>query len=174
MSDNEIAESTDLSKVIRFALGVDPGTATGVALYDYQEDRILWVKTTTFWGLHDLVVRDSKYLNVFNTRIVFEIPKVSGGFQLYHRFKSGGSEEVKQGGPQSKVAANIGANAREGTLLAQRFADLGFDVWSVKPPKKAKKWDKDDLERETGYTGLSSEHGRDAARVAWRFDPEAE
>lgn len=168
---SEIIESskTDTPPLVKpFVLGVDPGLHTGVAMYSRERDELLWLRTMNFWGLYDHVLEQDTEL----LEIVFEIPKVSGGFRLYHRFKKGGSEEVKEGGPQSKVAANIGANAREGTLLARRFADFGFDVWSVSPPKKAKKWDADDLYRETKFAGRSSEHSRDAARVAWRFNPD--
>jgi hypothetical protein len=153
-----------------FVLGVDPGQHTGSAMYDRTEDRLCWLVTWDFWKLYDNVVENMQSDQVV---IVFEVPKVAGGFRLYQRFKEGGQEEVKAGGPQSKVAANIGANAREGTLLAQRFADMGFDVWIVPPPKRAKKWTAEDLYRETKFAGRSSEHSRDAARVAWRFVPDS-
>jgi hypothetical protein len=107
-------------------------------------------------------------VGVEGLEVVVEVPKVAGGFSLYHRFKEG-AEHVKEGGPRQKVAASIGANAREGTLLIQRLRDEGYLAYAVTPPRRDKKWDRDALGEETGWWEVTSEHGRDAARVAWQM-----
>jgi hypothetical protein len=167
ISDSPVSAS-EAPQVPDLVVGIDPGASTGVAVYSRRLGRLTLVKTRDFWSAYDFIQALGAEVGVEGLEVVVEVPKVAGGFSLYHRFKEG-AEHVKEGGPRQKVAASIGANAREGTLLIQRLRDEGYLAYAVTPPRRDKKWDRDALGEETGWWEVTSEHGRDAARVAWQM-----
>ena len=141
----------------RYIIGIDPGKKTGLAIWDTYREKYDAVKTLDFWGVHDLLkLAYPPALCV----LVIEDPKQNKA-TFFHRETGAKKRE--------KISRNVGANMEHATLLIERFESLGYDVRAIKPTKR--KWSADTFKRETGYDKRTSEHARDAARLAWDFIP---
>ena len=67
-----------------------------------------------------------------------------------------------------KIAQNIGMNKKESMLLEQFCIKNGLDYTMVKPSKKTMtKLNSEQFKKMTGYSGRTSEHGRDAAMLVY-------
>lgn len=139
----------------RYAIGIDPGETTGVAVYDRKEKRIVQVFTSNFWETY--YMGKNIWLNFDEAVILIETAKRTGIYARYH--------EKQQGALREKIAANVGSNAREADLLAAGLEKLGLDVRRVKPT--AKKWDAKKLKMITGIAYRTNEHVRDAIQLCW-------
>jgi hypothetical protein len=58
---------------------------------------------------------------------------------------------------------------RESELLVLLLQGVGYEVVQVKPDYGATKWTREELEQITGWTKETSEHGRDAVRLAMDY-----
>jgi hypothetical protein len=149
--------------MISYAIGIDPGVNTGFAVYDRKQRVLARCETGTFWSIYDAVVDTYRPGDAV---IIIECAK---RIPLY----GGRYTEVEARDPtarqklgRDKIASNIGANIREATLLAERFKSLGYDV-RLTPPLKAAKWKSEEFQRITKFTGRTSNHARDAARLCY-------
>lgn len=140
----------------RYAIGIDPGETTGVAIYDRKEKRIAQIYTSDFWQVYGIA--RTIWLNDFDDAIILiETAKRTGIYARYHA--------KEQGALREKIAANVGSNAREADLLATGLEKLGFDVRRVKPTNS--KWDAKKLKFVTGIEYRTNEHVRDAIQLCW-------
>lgn len=145
----------------RYVVGIDPGVKTGFALWDREEKQFDWVETSTFWGVY-FRLTESYVLSPLNTEIVIEVAHHAPTFK--HLKAEGQNKHTL-----SKIARNVGQVTREAQLLVEGFKRRGFTVIEQKPLGKAKKAvdDMRDFERLTGWEGRTSQHARDAARLAY-------
>ncbi len=134
-------------------LGIDPGAKTGYALW---RDKQLYVSTTTFWAmartLEQFAVPDHAHLEII---VVIENPALNR--PVFPRLLTRNA--------MLKIAQNVGANKRDAALLIELAESLGFEVRQVKPTSA--KWNRQTFERITKYTGRTSQHGRDAAKMVF-------
>lgn len=139
-------------------IGIDPGKNTGIAIWhaDLEELEILPAKP--FWEAWEEVTLTYPPEEV--------IAVVEDPTQNRPVFSRGQSRPTRE-----KIAQDIGRNKRDAQLWIAGLERLGFAVRRVRPTQS--KWTKKTFERITGYTGRSSEHARDAARMVYGLSPSA-
>lgn len=133
-------------------VGIDSGESTGIAIYDALSKKIIEFKTTDFFGAISFV----KTLPKEQSKIVVEVPP---GF-VYAR------NQFQNGKVRDKMCINIGMNRRESMLLAEALRRCGYSVAEVLPVRAAK-WTAQQIKRYLGIEGRTSQHVRDAARLAF-------
>lgn len=135
-------------------IGIDCGEHTGVAIYDSTIKKITEFKTTDFFGAITFV----KTLPKEKSKVVVEVP---GDF-VYAR------NNFQDGKVRDKMCINIGMNRRESQLLALALRRCGFAVLEVLPVR-AQKWTAEQVKRYLGIAGRTSQHVRDACRLAYFY-----
>jgi len=145
-------------------IGIDPGEHNGVAFWDGKE--IYNVKTYDFWGLIEMLADIRTEVTV-----ILEDPnKIIATFPKYMKFYDG----LKMN-PQRKraifdvICQKVGENKGSAKKIAQYLENKGIEYKLIAPIKK-KKWDKEMLERTTGYKRRTSQHARDAIRLVYRIN----
>jgi len=138
----------------RFLIGLDGGVNTGFALYDRQTRQLTDVRTMTFWSAYDYITS----MRTDNVEIIIEAPQL-----IRPTFSHGENERRKR----EKIASNVGSVKRESALLAEGLRLRGFTVTETKPDSA--KWSNEYFQRITKWTGRTSQHGRDAARLVFGF-----
>lgn len=133
-------------------IAVDSGEHTGVAVYDSINKKITEYKTTDFFGAIAFIKTQSKE----NAKVIVEVPSDF----VYAR------NDFQSGKVRDKMCINIGMNRRESMLLAEALRRCGFAVSEVLPVRAAK-WTADQLKRYLGITARTSQHVRDAIRLAY-------
>ena len=130
-----------------FAVGIDPGENTGVAVWDTALKYLRDVKTVKIHQAMRLVedFHRSETLAV----VVFEDAR------LRRWFGDAGRERLQ----------GVGSIKRDCAIWAEFLGDLGVAYKAVKPVAGSTKLDRERWERMTGYTGRTSEHARDAAML---------
>lgn len=152
MGKNKRTKSNDPLTTCRYIVGVDPGVNTGYAEFDRVEKT--WeLLTLDFWTVFErLRVRVDVFVVIENPadiRPVFERYGVRGKSQL-------------------RVAQNVGGVKREAQLLIDGLKRCDIPVAPV-APVRAQKWTAEDIRRILGISARSSEHARDAARLAHKY-----
>lgn len=137
-----------------FIVGIDPGVATGLALWIREQNQ--WS-----WSEHDFFTVQTFLASVFENKADVKI-------YLEHPF--GGHVQSKRaksldGGSQDKYIGNTGGNRREAELLAESLRRSGWDVELVSPVREAK-WTAEKFRLFTGSRNPASQHCRDAVRLA--------
>lgn len=136
---------------MKTVIGIDPGTHTGVAII--APDATMELKQMGFWDTYHFLTR---FYDRNTTAIVIE----AGGEnkRIYHR-------EARNWGAIAETGKRVGGANREAELLAEGLEKWGFTVIRVKPTKT--KWTAAECAQITGYAGRTSQHKRDALRLAY-------
>lgn len=134
-------------------IGIDPGRETGFA--QVCDGKFEALASMTFWRCYDYV---TGWQPSMVTLIVVEVsPRKQT--HLWHSHK-------KTTGAGGKVGQDVGGVRVQGELLAERFAELGFNVKTVLPAGKV------GHERFKAVTGCAesktNSHKRDAGMMAFR------
>lgn len=132
--------------------GIDPGTHTGYAWI--HDGEIREVQTSDFWEVYHHLYR---YAKREDSVIVIE----QGGLNSPTFYQASNLRA------QNKTSQRVGQANREAELLAAGLEKAGFQVVRVRPTKS--KWDKATCQQITGYSGRTSEHARDALRLAYEY-----
>lgn len=133
-------------------IGIDPGSKTGVAVYN--DGCIQELYTTDTIGIISRIKIDRPAM------IVIEDSTLTS-----HVFTAPGIRHAAA----MKVARNIGEVDGYCKLIKQVCGELGIAFYSVSPKDKGKKIDAARFKILTGWAESSNQHERDAALVAWRF-----
>lgn len=154
ITQKEYRASTGKDK--RFVVGIDAGVSSGLCIFDRECQMFTKLATTDFHEVYALAEKldKDKFL------IVIENPDSARA--MYTR-----TDKYDGGRYREKMAANIGSNRREATLLIERFEACGFAVQKVTP--KGGKWSAEQLKQHTGIATRTSQHVRDAVKVASQF-----
>lgn len=137
---------------VHLTIALDCGAHTGIAIYDSNEKKITGFKTTDFFG----AISYLKTISKDSAKIIVEVPSDF----VYAR------NDFQNGKVRDRMCINIGANRRESQLLAEAARRLGFTVKEVLPVR-AVKWTAEQLKRYLGIDGRTSQHVRDACRLAF-------
>lgn len=148
-----LSQNTAADEAVRFRLlpkivGIDPGANTGVALYDRASKTILEAKTLDFWRAFDFVCAFSKD----EIAVIVEDPGLNRP-----TFREHGNAY------RENISQKVGGNKAEARLMIEGLRRMGYLVRTVKP--NTAKWTIDQVKRNTGYTGKTSEHSRDAIKL---------
>lgn len=133
-------------------IAVDSGEHTGIAIYDALQKKITEFKTTDFFGAIAFIKTQPKELS----KVIVEVPSDF----VYAR------NNFQGGKVRDKMCINIGMNRRESMLLAEALRRCGFSVEEVLPVRAAK-WTAEQLNRYLGIAQRTSQHVRDACRLAY-------
>ena len=152
------------SMTCRYYIGLDPGKSTGYAVWDSEKKEFLTIETLTFWKAVSEVESLNNYRMIETggkewVSVVIEDPAQNKPTF----FRPGTTQRQMQ-----KISQNVGANKEHGRLLIERFESLGLQVKRVRPSNKTQtKLTAATFKRITGYSGRTSEHGRDAAMLVF-------
>jgi hypothetical protein len=136
----------------RYAIGLDPGRSTGVAIYDREADAIIHGETLDFWRVFDLLAN-------YPPDVAEVIAEDCSLNKPTFRHKAGA-------GVQDRMARNVGAVQRESVLLIEGLRRLGYNVLAVRP--QSSKWDDAMCRRVTGWNRRTSQHVRDAIKLCFK------
>jgi hypothetical protein len=136
----------------QYTIGIDPGTSTGIAVFDRNSRQIVRAETLDFWAAYDLCL--AEYPPAICDLIIEDCSK--NKVQVYARLNA------YRG---SRVAANVGGVKRESQLLIDGLRRRGYNVVAIRP--QGSKWDTETVKRITGWNRRVSEHARDAIRLCF-------
>ena len=139
----------------RVFIGIDPGTHTGVAVWDSASRAFLEVATLPLWKALD-AVRAWNDMPDMEVRVVFEDARQRTWFR-----KDRSSSEYR-GHLMGAGAAKRDAAIWEEFLTAQRIP-----FQALKPRAGMTKWKADYWAKVTGWRGRTTEHSRDAALLVY-------
>lgn len=132
-------------------LGIDPGSNTGMALYEAGKLSELW--TTEPWQM-------DFYLTVKQpTRVIFEDS----------RLQSYTWSTIKSRPAALKMARNVGEIDAWCKLIVALCANHEIPCHGISPKNKGAKLNAEQFAKLTGWTGKTNEHTRDSAMVAWPY-----
>ena len=138
---------------VRFLLGIDPGTETGLAAVSADDTRaVLFVGSAG-------PLATARRLEAWaaDGRHVGGCLEDTRSLPVYARHRGAGR------GERDRIARSVGAVDLLTTIYADLLASLGVPV-ALAPPVRAATWDAETAARLTGYAGRTNEHGRDALR----------
>jgi hypothetical protein len=153
----------------RYVVGIDPGVKTGFAVWDRKEKQFVSVETRDFWGVMIPLILDTENLlpdvAIRNTTAEIVV-EVAHHAPVFRERKTKGLNENHA----ARLAQNVGQVMREAKLLAEGLRRCGYEVIEQKPLGKKGKAadDRAEFERVTGWTKQTSQHARDAARMAFQ------
>ena len=128
-------------------IGIDPGTHTGVAVWDTREGKFLSLETLP---IHRAMVE------VLNLRIGRDIQVVFEDARQRTWFGKGDTNAKLQG---------AGSVKRDCSIWEDFCKDYGIPYWAKPPVKGATKVSAEYFKMVSHYTGRTSEHSRDAAML---------
>lgn len=133
-------------------IGIDPGTHTGVAVWDTREGRFLSLETMPIHRAMDLVrmARDDNE----QVTVIFEDARQR---KWYGRTES----EVK------RKIQGAGSVKRDCAIWEDFLADSDIPFLTVKPGRVSTKVSPSWFKTVTGWEGRCSEHARDAAMLVF-------
>ena len=141
----------------RYFIGLDPGQATGLAVWDpAREVFARSLLTTTFWEAYELI----RTYDPRTVLIVLEDP--SQNRPTFHHNLPQSERAYRQ---RERLSRNVGSNMREALLLAEGLERQGYRVRRVRP--RSSKLSADVFKKVTRYQGRTSEHARDAAMLVF-------
>ena len=129
-------------------IGIDPGTKTGFAVWNIKDKKFIQIKTIT---IHNALFMTHNYHKHHNIKVIVEDARARKWF--------GGNSESKEQG--------AGSIKRDCSIWEAFLTDYKIPFEMVHPQKAMTKWTGDLFNKSTGYKGITSEHGRDAALLVF-------
>lgn len=136
-----------------FVVGIDAGVSTGVGVWRRADDKVIAHCTKDFFTVQEYLTNTFKSLD--DVTVFVEHPA---------KFVYGRNKALA-GGERDNYTVDVGGNRREAQLLAESLRRQGWDVELVAPVRE-KKWDAARMRLFTGSVKPSSQHERDAVRLA--------
>lgn len=137
------------NKKHKYYIGVDTGVKTGFAVWDKERKIFAEISTLMIHRAMDKILeyhRSGHDIHVF----VEDARKATFGRQLDYA-KAQGSGSVK----------------RDAKIWEDFLTDHRIPFTMVRPKKAITKLDKETFQKITGYTGITSSHGRDSAMIVY-------
>lgn len=138
------------TKKPKIAIGIDPGTKTGIGIYDADAKKMIEIYTTK---IHAAMEQVKNYRNKYGNGLIvrFEDARLATYGRVNDMHRAQGAGSVK----------------RDCSIWEDFLNDLGVKYEAVRPRKAITKLDKGTFAKITGYTGLTSNHSRDAAMLVY-------
>lgn len=134
-------------------VGIDPGANTGIATWRPAGQVLTIYPAKQFW----FAWQQCHQIQSTYSDAIFVVEDPNANPPIFPRKITGRKRD--------RLAQNVGMNKRDAKLWLEYFRWRGWNHKAVRP--SSSKWSKEDLKRITGYTGRSSEHGRDAAKLVF-------
>lgn len=138
------------NKRASYAIGIDSGTSTGIAIWDRQTKQFVEVKTMPIHRALE-VVRQYHERYTIEVRVEDARLAVHGRNTTTDRSKLQGAGSIK----------------RDAKIWSDFLTDYSIPHLMVRPNKALSKLSKEQFVRTTKYTGLTSSHARDAAMIVY-------
>lgn len=130
-------------------IGLDPGTHTGLAVWDDTERKLLCVETM---AIHAALHFVEEYARNNSVRVIFEDAR-------QRKWYGAGNTTAKIQG--------AGSIKRDCAIWEDFLTDMGISFWAKPPGKGMTKVKPEHFRRLTGWTERTSEHSRDAAMLVF-------
>lgn len=134
-------------------IGIDPGTKTGLAVWDSEKREFRIVRTTrileAIWVCQEILRRVVPHIIFEDARRRKYLPREKNLSE--YRGKLMGAGSVK----------------RDCEIWEEFCKGYNIPFTAVPPRKGATKWDADYFKKVTGWTGRTSNHARDAALLVF-------
>jgi hypothetical protein len=140
-----------LGDIIR--IGIDPGSDTGIAVWNTEKKSILALVTIKSPLAAEMAVTLAQVHSA--GEVLIEKP----GPAIYRR---PGQSQLSM----LKIARNVGQCQELAEEIFRALVKAGFNARTVPPMKGGTKWNAALFGREFSYKGKSSSHSRDAAVIA--------
>lgn len=137
-------------------IGIDPGAQTGYAAWDAQAKILAAVRTLKIHEAMDYVLQLHRAEMLHS--VTFEDARLRTWFGKMDK------EQRKYG---AAVREGAGSIKRDCTIWAEFLGDHGIAHRAIKPTAGTTKWDAETFAKLTGWTGRTSNHGRDAALLVF-------
>lgn len=133
-------------------IGIDTGTHTGIAIWNATKKQFERIATLPIHKAMDLV-KEYYATHGSSLKVRYEDARLWMHHQNTDKGRIQGAGSIK----------------RDGAIWEAFLTDLKVNYESVRPNNKITKLDKEQFARHTRYTGLTSNHGRDAAMLVYGF-----
>ena len=148
-------------------IGVDPGSITGVCVWDVDRQRIADMKSMSHIGFMEWVVVNK---DMYEVLVVIEDPNLNQPVfmtkeergQIFGRDKDASELALRI---LLRRAQNIGMNKQIAKTLMEFLESKGIDFAPFRPYMK--KMDAEQFKSYTGWAGRTNQHNRDAARLVY-------
>jgi len=140
----------------RYSIGIDPGTKTGVAVYDRHLKKVTRLECLNFVSALRLIKSEYAVEDVY--AVVIEVSNSN------HVWKDNSSLPIRV---RLNVALKVGGVAKESELIAAMLMEHGYSVTTQHPSGKGKSMDHNRFNKLTGWKGKSNEHTRDAGMLCF-------
>lgn len=141
-----------LEDMAKLVIGIDPGTNTGLAVWDAEDKKFHRVDTLSIVAAMDLVLGcfpSPVRLVVEDARKRRWLPREKNLSE--YRGKLMGAGSIK----------------RDCEIWEEFAALYGIPIQFIPPRKGLTKWDAETFNKMTGWKGRTSNHARDAALLVW-------
>lgn len=135
----------------RTILGLDPGASTGVAVY--IGGKLEKLATVEPWRIPEVIQAHGA------SRVVFEDSRLQS-----HVWITGCNHATT-----IKMARNLGQVDAWCALIVAVCESLKIPAHGISPKGKGTKMKAEPFNRSTGWVGVTNQHERDAAAVAWPY-----
>jgi hypothetical protein len=157
-----------------FAIGIDPGEHTGLAVFNRKENRLAEIYDLDFWRAYWHIINNypptdcriyvecTKHLKI-HRRHYWAADKIGERVALQ---KGEAAGKKAQRGTVVKIARDAGGTIREAELLMQGLTLAGYQVIRGGVAQKDE-WTEQFFQRITKYMGKVTQHERDATCMCW-------
>lgn len=164
----------------RFYIGIDPGSKTGIAIWDRKKRVFTELMTKDLWDAIYYIQGVKKRLEgkIDHITLVVENPNKNAPVFMVNNEKEKIQNALNMANKKqafteiesvlrifSRRAQNVGQNKQMATFMIEYFQNIGFNVKEVRPTQKKMK--DYAFKAITGYTGRCSQHARDGALLVF-------
>lgn len=142
-------------------IGIDPGTATGFAVWDAKERKL--------WRVESMLIHQAMtaVLDIRAQKGTRELPLEPGQllviFEDARTIRIGGGENFNR----KEKLQGVGSIKRDSAIWEDFLEDHGIAYQGKRWTRGTTKWDADYFKRTTGWTGTTNNHARDAAVIVF-------
>lgn len=144
-------EKVEQGKRYFYCIGIDPGTSTGISIWNCEEKKLVTVETLPIHWAMDRV------LTIRNSGRTLFVRVEDAGQAVYGRNKETDRNRLQ----------GAGSIKRDTSIWRDFLKDMGIDFEMVRPDKKKTKWDAETFRKITGWKDRTSNHGRDSALLVF-------
>lgn len=142
-------------------IGIDPGTATGFAVWDAKERKL--------WRVESMLIHQAMtaVLDIRAQKGTRSMPLEAGQllviFEDARTIRIGGGENFNR----KEKLQGVGSIKRDSAIWEDFLEDHGIAYQGKRWTRGTTKWDADYFKRTTGWTGTTNNHARDAAVIVF-------
>ncbi|MBX2906190.1 MAG: hypothetical protein KF744_09140 [Taibaiella sp.] len=135
-------------------IGVDSGVKTGLAIWNSTKGKFDWITTTTITRAMEIC----KQYKIAGHRVTVRVEDAR-----QRKWFGEGKDTA------TRRQQGAGSVKRDASVWESHLQENGIPYEMVHPVKGATKLSKEQFLRTTGYTGITSVHGRDAAMLVYKM-----